>query len=438
MENDNLKEEAENLLRELFPINRSITGSGVRKSLKILSKVADFEIKGVPSGTKCYDWEIPPEWELKDAYVEDSKGKRIIDIKDSNLHVMGYSTPVDRKVPYSELIAHIHTMSDMPDAIPYRTSYYDRKFGFCMRHKDFLKLDKTETYHMHIDSSLKEGSLTYGERILKGTSGKEFIISTYCCHPSLANDNLSGMVLWVLLLRNLSKRKLRHTYRFVIAPETIGAIAYCSLNEEAMKNIEAGLVITTVAGPGKRGYKRSFMGSSIIDMAIEHVFRQSGIDFIRYPFDIQGSDERQFSSLPFRIPICTITKDKYYEYPYYHTSLDNLDFIKSDWLIEALGIYLKVIESLENSIVYAPLNHACEPMLGKRGAYPKTGGAINQNRKDAEKDKKSDLDVIKWILFLSDGKKTLLEISEETGIDSSRLNEAAIRLCKLSLLKEVK
>jgi len=272
--------------------------------------------------------------------------------------------------------------------------------------------------------------------LLKGNSKKEFLISTYCCHPSLGNDNLSGMVLWALLLRELKGRELRYSYRFLIIPETIGAIAYLSKNEESAKKIEGGFVITSVAGPGKIGYKSSFSGKSLVDNAILNAFRYMGKKFIKYPFDIQGSDERQFSSNPFRIPMCSITKDKYYEYKYYHTSLDNLNFIKSKYLVGTLGIYVNAIENLEKNIVYEPVVKACEPMLGKRGAYPKIGGSINQNKPKDLENKKSILDTMKWLLFYCDGTKSLFEISEITSIPITELEHAGKKLIEISLLKE--
>lgn len=343
-----LVKEADELLHRLFPICRSITGDGVRQTLSILQKVSNFDLKEIRSGRPCYDWTIPEEWNIKDAYIEDSDGKRVIDFRISNLHVVSYSIPIDRKMDFGELRGHLHTLPGLPDAIPYRTSYYNRDWGFCLSYNQLKRMDNNKRYHVVIDSTLKPGSLTYGESLIKGSGKGEFLFSTYCCHPSLANDNLSGQVLWALLLRELRARKLKYSYRFLIAPETIGAIAYLSHNESAIKNLSGGFVITSVAGPGKFGYKHTYLGNHFIDKAVEENFNKSGIDYVSYPFDVNGSDERQYSSPYFRIPIGTICKDKYYEYDYYHTSLDDLDFISAENLVETLTLYLSTIDKIEN------------------------------------------------------------------------------------------
>ena len=290
----NLINEVDNLLKELFPICRSITGNGVRQTLSILKRVTDFNIKEIPSGTKCYDWTIPNEWNIIDAYVEDSSGKKIIDFKNNNLHLVSYSQPVDKTMSYPELIKHLHTLPDLPNAIPYRTSYYNENWGFCLSHKNFQKLDKNEQYHVIIDSTLEPGNLTYGDYVIKGSSDKEFLFSTYCCHPSLGNDNLSGPVLWSLLLRSLKKQKPRYSYRFIIVPETIGAIAYLSQNETKMKQIIGGFILTCVAGPNNFGYKSSYLGNNLIDKVVDSTFNDLGLSYIKHPFDINGSDENTF------------------------------------------------------------------------------------------------------------------------------------------------
>src|SRR3989338_1330159 len=244
-----VEREAGELLRELFPICRSITGMGLRQTLAKLKEVSDFDIKEVPSGTECYDWIIPDEWEIRSAFIADESGRRIVDFKNSNLHVVSYSIPVDQKLTGAELKKHLHTLPHLPEAIPYRTSYYHPNWGFCLSYREYSRIDANKIYQVKIDSTLKPGFLSYGEVLLPGKSGEEYLIHTYCCHPSLANDNLSGQVLWALLLRELKRLKLRHSYRFVIAPETIGAIAYLAKNEKVMKKVSGGFVITTVAGP---------------------------------------------------------------------------------------------------------------------------------------------------------------------------------------------
>jgi aminopeptidase-like protein len=444
-----LREEADALLRRLFPICRSITGPGVRETLSILREIAPFQVHEVPSGTVCYDWTVPDEWVIRDAYVATLDGARLIDFRKSNLHIVNYSEPIDAVMTFEELVPHLHALPDLPRAIPYRTTYYKRDWGFCLTYEQLQAMDRAGTYRVVIDSSLAPGALTYGEALIPGLSGSEYLVSTYCCHPSMANDNLSGVVLWALLLRELSSRPRRHSYRFVVVPETIGALAYLARNEESMKHVRGGFVITTVAGPGAFGFKSSYRGDAGVDRVVDCTFAELGLEPLRYPFDINGSDERQYSAPAFRIPVTTITKDKYYEYDFYHTSLDNLDFINSENLIETLKLYLLAIEKLELDLTYRSLNPHGEPMLGKRGLYPQTGGSIQQSavsRRHAERRYQiaesaaalgSELDAIRWLMFLSDGATSLLRIAEKTGLPMRQLYEAAERLRAHGLLERI-
>ena len=456
-----LLNEAERVSEILFPISRSITGNGVRKSLDILKQIVEFDIAEIPSGTKCYDWTVPDEWNIKDAFVEDESRNRIIDFQKSNLHVMNYSIPIDKWVSYEELESHLHTLPNMPDAIPYRTSYYKRDWGFCLTHNDFCKLKKDKKFHVVIDSSLKSGSLTYGECNLKGKSEKEFIFSSYCCHPSLANDNVSGMILWILLLKILKTSNLNHSYRFVLVPETIGAIAYLAKNEKNMKQVKGGYILTCVGGPSKFSYKPTFLENSFVDNVVDESFKESNIDYTKYAFDVNGSDESQYSAPFFRIPIGTICKDKYYEFDYYHTSLDNLNFIKPKNIIDVLEIYLLVISKLEKMPVelinnenknfvktekeskrqtIKSMNPYCAPMLSKRGLYPTIGGQIEQKAIDFKKNHRSrnygniseqkkhlgeEIDAISWIMFYADDMTTIKEISKKSGLSQELLQKAS-------------
>jgi aminopeptidase-like protein len=446
----NLASEAQVLLERLFPICRSLTGDGVRRTLAILGEIADFEVKELPSGTPVYDWIVPDEWNIRGGYIETKAGERIIDFADSNLHVVNYSVAVDEELSFAELEPHLHTLPDLPEAIPYRTTYYDRQWGFCLTHRHFMQLDREARYHAYIDSTLEPGAMTYGEALLEGTSGTEFLVSTYCCHPSLANDNLSGIVLWALLLRELQRReRTRHSYRFIIVPETIGAIAYLHLHEDAMRRIEGGFIPTTVAGPGPFGFKHTFLGDHLIDRVVAQTFSEIGLECVSYPFDVNGSDEAHYSAPFFRIPIGTISKDKYYEYDYYHTSLDNLDFIRSENLIESLKLYLSAIEKLELNRRYRSLYPYSEPMLGKRGLYPKTGGTIKQRAVDLNKEHLqraytisgksviygNELDAIRWLMFYGDGEYSLLDIAEKTGLPMLQLHETAEMLCSHGLME---
>ena len=339
----------------------------------------------------------------------------------------------------------------MPYAIPYRTSYYHRNWGFCLAHRDLSRFDRKEKYRVRIDSEIKPGALTFGEDRIEGSSNSEFLISTYCCHPSLANDNLSGQVLWALLLRELKRWRTFHSYRFFIGPETIGAITYLSRNEKALKQVSGGLIPTTVAGPGRFGYKKTFKGDSLIDRAVLQTFRERGIRHDIYPFDVYGRDERQYSSQYFRIPVGTICKGKYGEYASYHTSRDDLKFIRPGYLIETLRLYLECIHKLETDRVYRSLHTKGEPMLGKRGLYPTTGGHVKQKafdagRRHAKKQYNiapgapiygSDLDALRWLIFLCDGSKTILDIAESTGIPARSLYNAAEKLLSSKLLERI-
>ena len=449
---DVMEEEADKLLQRLFPICRSITGNGVRETLSILKGVSDFNIREIPSGTRCHDWTIPDEWNVRSAYIEDCSGAKIVDFADSNIHLVSYSVPIDKKMSFQELDEHLHTLPDLPNAIPYRTSYYRRDWGFCLSYEQYSRLDRSAQYHVRIDSDIEKGSLTLGDFVIEGDSGHEFLISAYCCHPSLGNDNLSGQVLWALLLRELKSRKTRHSYRFVIAPETIGAIAYLSQNEKVMKGVSGGFVLTTVAGPGKLGFKHTFLEDHLLDRVVDRTFLDEGLERNFYAFDIKGSDERQYSSQSYRIPMGTICKDKYYEYDYYHTSLDNLDFISAKSLVETLKLYLSVISNLEMNSTYRSLNPNSEPMLSKRGLYPTTGGQLNQKAKDFKTEygvseysvgdgetlQGEDIDAMLWVMFYSDGELSLLDISDKTGLSIKRLHGAATNLRLKGLLEEVR
>ena len=467
--NSSLLDESEILMKKLFPICRSITGNGVRESLSILQDISNFQINEIKSGTECFDWIIPDEWNVKSAYLEDENGNRILDFQSNNLHLLNYSTPIDKIITYDELEKHVYTLPNLPDAIPYRTSYYSRNWGFCMSHNQFQSLDRNAKYHVNIDTSLEPGSLSYGEETIHGTSGIEFLFSSYCCHPSLANDNLSGMILWILLLRELKKRKMKHTYRFTMIPETIGAIAYLHKNQNNVKDIFGGYILTCIAGPGKYSYKETFLGNHMLDQVSKEVLSKFEQDYILHEFDINGSDETHFSSPYFRIPMGTICKDKYYEFNYYHTSFDNLDFIDSKNIIKSLEIYLKLIDRLENisdlkstksiinktkqknDIFLQSLNPCCEPMLSKRGFYPTIGGQVKQsvfqnssqhNDTNYSIDKKtqnlgSEIDAISWLMFYADEKTSLETISKKSKIPILILKNVLEKLINSNLIKKL-
>jgi aminopeptidase-like protein len=405
-------------LKKLFSICRSITGEGSRSTLRILQEIIPLSINEVPSGLEVYDWVVPNEWNIKDAYIEDNFGERLIDFNNSNLHVVSYSEPVDAVFTWDQIKSHLHLHPTLPEAIPYLTSYYERNWGFCVTLEQYERLKKSAgPFKVKIDSSLKPGSLTYGEYLLAGSSKQEILISCYICHPSMANDSLSGVILTAILAEYLTNIHDRHwSYRFVFVPETIGAISYCALNEDTIKQIDFGLVITTVGGPGAFGYKQSWNENHNINVLIERSFEELGKNYLTYPFDIHGSDERQYSSQGFRVNMATISKDRYYEYAQYHTSLDDLNFVNGEQIYETYEVYKHLLQKIENRKVYRNLYPHCEVMLSKHDLYPKLGGTLIPGVENS-----SVLDLILWILFLCDGCKTLEEIALKLSVDIASL-----------------
>ena len=414
--------------RELFYINRSITGNGVRETLKSISKkVNNFQINEVSSGTKCFDWKVPKEWNVNDAFIADEKGNKIIDFKDNNIHLVGYSKAVDKVVPYNELMNKLYTIPEMPNVIPYITSYYSEDWGFCVTENQKNNLKK-QNYHVKIDSSLKNGSLTYGEVLIKGESKKEIIFSTYICHPSLANDNLSGPVLATYLAMYLQKiKKLRFSYRFIFIPETIGAIAYLNKNlNNLKKNTYAGFILTCVGDNNNYSYLSSRNGDNICDIAALHVLNYSKVQYKKYSFLDRGSDERQYSSPGIDLPFCSVMRSKYGEFDEYHTSLDNLDFVSPEGFEGSYNMHKKIIDLFECNFKYKSIILA-EPQLGKRGLYP------NKSTKKSHEKVRDMMNLISY----SDGKKSLLEIANEIKVPIWDLSLLASKLIEHKILKKV-
>ncbi len=428
-------EELDLLLKTLFPITRSLTGEGNRETLRILQGVAPIEISEYPSGTSVYDWTIPAEWTINDAYIKDASGERIVDFRESNLQVVSYSTPVDAKMNFSSLRPHLHLIQDKGNIIPYRTSYYTQDWGFCVTPAQYDQIEKSEVeLEVKIESEFKEnGSMTVAELCVPGESAEEFLVSTYFCHPSMANDNLSGLLVTAFLARGiLGDVKPKKTWRFVFVPETIGAIAYLHQNQDRMTNVSGGLVVATCGGPGPMGYKETFLGNHNVDKAIRIAFKEASIDPLRYPFVPDGSDERQYSSPGFRIPVASITKDKYYEYPQYHTSRDNLDFVSGAQIAESLSVYRHVLKILDGNGTYKSTSPFCEPQLGKRGLYPNVGGGINQLGTGPL----PNVDSMMWVLFLADGEHDLISMAERSGIEFSQIESAVEKLKEVGLLAQ--
>jgi len=412
-----LSNEIGNILKEMFPLNRSLTGNGNLATLKKLKKITPIKIKKIPSGTKVYDWKVPYEWFIKDAWIKDSKNNKIVDFKKNNLNLVGYSTRFNGYISPKKLIKKLHFSEKLPNAIPYKTSYFKRDWGFCVEKKvfDFIKSSKKK-FQVKIDSKFKKGNLIYGEILIKGKSKKEILISTYICHPSMANDNLSGVILTSYLAKFIKSIKNRYwSYRIVFLPETIGAISYCKINENKMKQIDLGLVVTNVGGKGDFSYKQSYESDHFINKIVNELFKELKLKNKKYPFDINGSDERQYSSQFFGINICSVFKDKYYEFKEYHTSKDNLKFVKPENIFETLKIYHKLIEKIEKQVIYKSNISKCEPMLSKYNLYPKLGGGI------LPKKKLSNIDITLWILFLSNGKRTLDQIAEFLNLNQDKI-----------------
>ena len=427
------QKEIQSYLERLFPLNRSLTGNGNRASFNIVKEIIPLKIKEIPTNTKVYDWKIPKEWNIKDAYILDKNGKKLISFKDNNLHVMGYSQPINKILKWESLKKKLIYLKENKNAIPYRTSYYDKDWSFCVSKLQYEKIQKSQgPFKVLIDSQLTNGSLTYADYIVKGKSKKEILISTYICHPSMANDCLSGFLLTAFLAKEISKKKPKWTYRFVFIPETIGAIAYCKLNEKKIKNIDSGLVITTVGGKGKFGYKQSWNSGHQINKDIESIFKTEKIKYKTYPFSIRGSDERQYSSQAFKINTATITKDKYFEYKQYHNSFDNLSFTNGDNINQSLKLYLKLISKIEKWEIFENKMKTCEYMLSKRDLYSKVGGAYKNSKKNL-----THSDMIQWILYLSNGKRTIEEISIKLKESQKKVKEISLFLTKEKLLNEL-
>ena len=426
---DNLGAQMHGLCRELIPICRSITGDGFRKSLAILSRdLPNLKTIEVPTGTKCFDWEVPKEWNIKAAYIIDPNGEKICDFSVSNLHVVGYSIPIRKTISLEELQKNLHSLPDQPDAIPYITSYYKERWGFCIAENQRKQL-KPGKYKVFIDSELKHGSLTYGELIIPGNSEKEIFVSSYLCHPSMANNELSGPVVTTFLAKWISALKNRkYTYRIIIIPETIGSITYLSRNYKKMKcNVIAGFNVSCIGDERAYSYLPSRYGNTLSDVVAKHVLKHLHPDFISYSFLDRGSDERQYCSPGVDLPVCSIMRTKYGCYPEYHTSLDDLELVTPDGLLGGYNVLKTSIECLESNETLCT-EVLCEPQLGKKGLYPTI----------STKNSGSQVENMMNFLAYCDGISTNLEIAEKINLPLWDLQCVIDKLKKAKLLSLVK
>jgi aminopeptidase-like protein len=416
--------ELHDLVRELFPLCRSLTGDGVRQTLALIGERVPLELTEVPTGTQAFDWTVPQEWNISGAWIDGPGGERVVDFADSNLHVLGYSVPVRERLPLGELKQHLYSLPEHPDWIPYRTSYYDRNWGFCLAHRQLESLPDGE-YEVCIDSNLEDGSLTYAEALVPGESEEEVLVSTYACHPSLANENCSGLALLTLLARELAGRQLRYSYRFLFAPSTIGPLAWLARNEGRLDRVRHGLVCYCVGDPGPLTYKKSRGGIADVDRAAQLVLRESGEPFEVHEWEPWGADERQFNSPGFDLDVGTLTRTPPGSYPEYHTSADDLELVRPEALAGSFGAYMSVFHVLETNAAYVNLSPKGEPQLGRRGLYRAIGtGALPAGEL-----------ALLWVLNLSDGRHTLLDVAERSGLPYAQLRSAAQLLEKHGLLR---
>jgi len=414
------------LVEDLYPICRSITGDGVRETLARVSEILPLEIHEVPSGTEVFDWTVPPEWNITEAYVTTPSGERIADFAENNLHVLNYSSPVHRRVTLDELKDHVFSLPDHPEWIPYRTSYYKQNWGFCMTDNQLRSLPPGE-YEVHIDATLEPGNLTYGELLIPGETSHEVLLSCHVCHPSLCNDNLSGIALTTHLANFIANRSSRYSYRVLFIPGTIGSITWLSRNESAARNIRHGLVVTCVGDAGAFSYKKSRRGDTEIDRAALHVLEHSRDGYREIDFYPYGYDERQYCSPGFDLAVGSLTRSSHGAFDEYHTSADDLDLVQPRYLQESFETFVEVLDVIENNRTYVNLNPKCEPQLGKRGLYNQVGAPAGSRVKEM---------ALLWVLNLSDGHHDLLSIAERSGEPFTEVSRAAEALERAGLLRE--
>jgi aminopeptidase-like protein len=415
------------LIDRLYPICRSITGDGVRETLDVLGELVPLEVHEVASGTPVLDWTVPNEWNIRDAYIADASGRRVVDFAACNLHVVSYSVPVAARMTLEELRPHLHTLPEQPDLIPYRTTYYDRDWGFCLSHDQLEALAPGE-YEVRIDARLEPGHLTYGEVVVPGRQQGEFLVSAHICHPSLCDDNLSGIAVAAMLARRLlTGPQPRLTYRFVFAPGTIGAITWLACNRDRATRIEHGLTLSCLGDTHPFTYKRTVGGVHTIDRAVAHVLAGTGCDHDVIDFFPYGYDERQYNSPGFRLPVGALMRGRHGRFPEYHTSADNLGFVSGERMTESLRLLEKVVDVIDRNRTVQNLEPFGEPQLGRRGLYRAVGGSDVPDLQLA----------MLWVLNLGDGAHDLLAVADRSGLHFDAIATAAVLLEEHGLVDEV-
>lgn len=414
------------LIGELYPICRSITGEGLRQTLARIAQEIPLQVHEVPSGTRAFDWTVPREWNIRDAYVSNSRGDRVIDFRRHNLHVVNYSVPVRATMSLAQLRPHLHSLPGQPDLIPYRTSYYKEAWGFCLPHRQLEQMPE-DRYEVCIDSELRDGSLSYGECLLEGDSPDEVLVSCHACHPSLCDDNLSGIAVAVFAAQRLAQMRRHYSYRFLFVPGTIGSITWLSRNEQHAQKIRHGLVLTCLGDRAGFTYKRSRRGDAQIDRVVEHVLHHAGEPARLVAFSPYGYDERQYCSPGFNLPVGCLMRSEHGTFAQYHTSADDLDFVDPQALERSLETLLQVFHVLEYDGTFLNLRPHCEPQLGRRGIYSDMGGTQIRNL---------DLALL-WVLNGSDGASSLLDIAQRSGLPFAAIEQAARVLVRHELLAPV-
>lgn len=423
---ESMGQEIHDFIAELFPIPRSITGDGVRETLRRIGQRIPLQIHEVPSGTKVLDWTVPKEWNIRGATLKTSAGDKVLDFADCNLHVVYSSAPIDATMPLKELRPRLYSLPDHPDWVPYRYSHYGNSWGFCLSHRQLKALPDGD-YHVRIDSALSDGSLTYGECVIEGRSDEEVLVSCHICHPALANDNLSGVAIATALAGHLRGLDLTHTYRFIFIPSLIGAITWLARNESGLGRIRAGLVLSCLGDPGSPTYKKSRHGDREIDRAVAHILEASGDPFDVVDFSPYGYDERQFNSPGFDLPVGLLMRTPFERFAEYHTSADNLDFVRPGALADSFHKCLSIFHVLDNNRILINQSPKGEPQLGRRGLYREVSGQSDEKREELP---------LLWVLNLGDGSHSLLDIAERSGLAFARIKRAADALERVGLLKD--